>query len=104
MSSQGGSGEVRMLIDGELVEAASGKRFDNVNPASEEVLGQVADVSADDMRRAIAAARRASSTSRTGRPTTPCASGASSSCRRHSSPSARSSARRSSPRWGRPAS
>ena len=59
MSSQGGSGEVRMLIDGELVEAASGKRFDNVNPATEEVLGQVADASADDMRRAIAAARRA---------------------------------------------
>jgi aldehyde dehydrogenase (NAD+) len=36
-------GEVRMLIDGELVEAASGKRFDNVNPATEEVLGEVAD-------------------------------------------------------------
>jgi aldehyde dehydrogenase (NAD+) len=52
-------GEVRMLIDGELVEAASGKRFDNVNPATEEVLGQVADAGADDMRRAIAAARRA---------------------------------------------
>ena len=52
-------GEVRMLIDGELVEAASGKRFDNVNPATEEVLGEVADASADDMKRAIAAARRA---------------------------------------------
>ena len=52
-------GEVRMLIDGELVEAASGKRFDNVNPATEEVLGEVADASADDMQRAIAAARRA---------------------------------------------
>jgi aldehyde dehydrogenase (NAD+) len=48
-----------MLIDGELVEAASGKRFDNVNPATEEVLGEVADASADDMKRAIAAARRA---------------------------------------------
>jgi len=53
------TGEVRMLIDGELVEADSGKRFDNINPANEEVLGQVADASADDMRRAIAAARRA---------------------------------------------
>jgi aldehyde dehydrogenase (NAD+) len=52
-------GEIRMLIDGELVEAASGKRFENVNPATEEVLGEVADASADDMRRAIAAARRA---------------------------------------------
>ncbi len=52
-------GEVRMLIDGELVEAASGKRFDNVNPSTEEVLGEVADASADDMKRAIDAARRA---------------------------------------------
>ena len=55
----GVSGEVRMLIDGELVEAASGKRFDNVNPATEDVLGQVADASTVDMQRAIAAARRA---------------------------------------------
>ena len=53
------TGEVRLLIDGELTEAESGKRFDNINPATEEVLGQVADVSADDMGKAIAAARRA---------------------------------------------
>ena len=51
--------EPRMLIDGKLVESDSGRTFDNVNPATEEVLGQVADGSADDMRRAIAAARRA---------------------------------------------
>jgi aldehyde dehydrogenase (NAD+) len=56
MASQG---EVRMLIDGELVEAASGKRFENINPATEEVLGEVADASAADMQRAIGAARRA---------------------------------------------
>jgi aldehyde dehydrogenase (NAD+) len=55
----GSSGEVRMLIDGELVEADSGKRFDNINPATEEVLGPVADASATEMRRAIVAARRA---------------------------------------------
>jgi aldehyde dehydrogenase (NAD+) len=59
MSSQGGRGEVRMLIGGELVEAASGKRFENINPANEEVLGEVADASPEDMRRAIAAARQA---------------------------------------------
>jgi aldehyde dehydrogenase (NAD+) len=52
-------GEVRMLIDGELVEAASGKRFQNINPATEDVLGDVADAAVDDMQRAIAAARRA---------------------------------------------
>src|SRR5271157_2746269 len=57
--SQTQTGEVRMLIDGALVEAESGQRFDNINPATEEVLGQVADGSQADMRRAIAAARRA---------------------------------------------
>jgi aldehyde dehydrogenase (NAD+) len=51
--------EPRMLIDGELVHAASGATFDNVNPATEEVLGQVADAGGADMDRAIAAARRA---------------------------------------------
>jgi aldehyde dehydrogenase (NAD+) len=48
-----------MLIDGKLVEAASGKTYDNVNPATEEVAGQVADGGPDDMARAIDAARRA---------------------------------------------
>ena len=48
-----------MLIDGELTEAVSGKQFDNVNPATEEVIGQVADADPEDMRRAIDAARRA---------------------------------------------
>jgi len=52
-------GEIRMLIDGELVEARSGQRFDNINPATEEVLGVVSDASAVDMQRAIEAARRA---------------------------------------------
>ena len=51
--------ERRMLIDGELVASSDGREFDNVNPATEEVLGQVADGTADDMRRAIGAARRA---------------------------------------------
>ncbi|MGZ4703261.1 MAG: aldehyde dehydrogenase family protein [Acidimicrobiales bacterium] len=53
------SPEPRMLIDGELVEASGGKTFENVNPATEEVLGQVADASTEDMHRAIDAARRA---------------------------------------------
>src|SRR6516225_4642688 len=52
-------GERRMLIDGELVLADSGKTFQNVNPATEEVLGDVADASAAEMHRAIDAARRA---------------------------------------------
>jgi aldehyde dehydrogenase (NAD+) len=53
------TGEIRMLIDGELVEAADGTRFDNVNPATEDFLGQVADAGRADMQRAIEAARRA---------------------------------------------
>ncbi len=59
MTDQHSAGEVRMLIGGELVEAASGKRFENINPATEEVLGEVADASAADMQRAIASAREA---------------------------------------------
>ena len=50
--------ETRMLIDGKLVDGEAGT-FDNINPATEEVLGQVADASTADMHRAIDAARRA---------------------------------------------
>jgi aldehyde dehydrogenase (NAD+) len=52
-------GEHRMLIDGKLTEAASGEAFDNINPATEEAIGQIADASPADMDRAIEAARRA---------------------------------------------
>jgi len=51
--------EERMLVDGELIGSDSGKTFDNVNPATEEVIGQVADASNAEMHRAIDAARRA---------------------------------------------
>ncbi|HEX8804423.1 MAG TPA: aldehyde dehydrogenase family protein, partial [Acidimicrobiales bacterium] len=51
--------ETRMLIDGELVDADSGATFPNVDPATEEVLGHVADASTAEVQRAIAAARRA---------------------------------------------
>ena len=37
------SHEQRMLVDGKLVESDTGRTFDNVNPATEEVIGQVAD-------------------------------------------------------------
>jgi aldehyde dehydrogenase (NAD+) len=48
-----------MLVDGKLIPADSGKTFANINPATEEVIGQVADGSAAEMHRAIDAARRA---------------------------------------------
>ena len=35
--------EKRLFIDGELCEAASGKTYPNINPATEEVMGVVAD-------------------------------------------------------------
>ncbi|HMG26460.1 MAG TPA: aldehyde dehydrogenase family protein, partial [Acidimicrobiia bacterium] len=50
--------EPRMLIDGKLVDAASGATYGNVNPATEEVAGEVADAGPADMDRAIEAARR----------------------------------------------
>lgn len=51
--------ESRMLVDGKLVDSETGARFDNVNPATEEVLGGTADGTRADMERAVAAARRA---------------------------------------------
>ncbi|BCI52437.1 aldehyde dehydrogenase [Mycolicibacterium litorale] len=55
--------EPRMLIDGALTEAVAGGRFDNVSPATGRVLGGTAAGTAEDMDRAIAAARRAFDTS-----------------------------------------
>ena len=51
--------ESRMLIDGKLSDASGGATYDNINPATEAVIGPVADANAADMDRAIAAARRA---------------------------------------------
>ena len=48
----------RLLIDGEWVEAASGKRFETFNPATEESLGWVAHGAIEDVELAVAAARR----------------------------------------------
>lgn len=53
------AGEERMLIDGELQFTDSGATFDVIHPASEEVAGQATDGTADDMARAVGAARRA---------------------------------------------
>jgi aldehyde dehydrogenase (NAD+) len=51
--------ESRLLIDGKLTDAQSGRTFANINPATAEVAGHVADGGVDDMDAAIAAARRA---------------------------------------------
>jgi phenylacetaldehyde dehydrogenase len=48
-----------MLIDGRFVLAASGKTFPVYNPATGEVVAQVPEAEAEDVNRAVAAARRA---------------------------------------------
>ena len=49
----------RMLIDGKWVDAASGKAFETINPATGEVLASVAEADREDIDRAVKAARRA---------------------------------------------
>jgi aldehyde dehydrogenase (NAD+) len=49
----------RMLIGGEWVKAASGKAFESRNPATGDLLATVAEGDAEDINRAVAAARRA---------------------------------------------
>ena len=53
------TGEERALIDGELRAARSGRTFQTINPATEEVLGAAADCDLEDLDAAIGAARRA---------------------------------------------
>ncbi len=47
------------FIDGAFVNAVSGKTFDNINPATGEILNQVAECDAADIDLAVAAGRRA---------------------------------------------
>jgi phenylacetaldehyde dehydrogenase len=49
----------QMLIDGRWTAAASGKTFDTYNPATGEVLAQVAEGDREDIDRAVRAARKA---------------------------------------------
>ncbi|MET9726788.1 aldehyde dehydrogenase family protein [Streptomyces zaomyceticus] len=48
-----------LFIDGEFVEAADGKVFKTVSPSSEEVLSEIAQAGAEDVDRAVKAARKA---------------------------------------------
>jgi len=47
----------KLFIGGRWVEAASGKTFETINPATGEVLARVAEGGAEDIDRAVAAAR-----------------------------------------------
>ncbi|HSE54337.1 MAG TPA: aldehyde dehydrogenase family protein, partial [Nocardioidaceae bacterium] len=48
-----------LFINGEFTDPAGGRSFKTVSPASEEVLAEVAEASAEDVDRAVKAARRA---------------------------------------------
>lgn len=51
--------QTKILIDGEFRDAASGKTFATVDPSTEEVIADVAEGGAEDIDRAVHAARRA---------------------------------------------
>jgi phenylacetaldehyde dehydrogenase len=49
----------QLFIDGQWTAAASGKTFDTPNPATGETLARIAEGDAEDIDRAVRAARRA---------------------------------------------
>ena len=49
----------KLYIDGKWVEAASGKTFESIDPATEKVICRVAEADAEDVDRAAKAATRA---------------------------------------------
>ncbi len=51
--------ETRLFIDGQFVDAAKGGRFETINPANGETLAEMSAGTAEDIDRAVAAARRA---------------------------------------------
>jgi aldehyde dehydrogenase (NAD+) len=51
--------QTKLLIDGQWVNAVSGKTFETLNPATGEVIARVAEGGKEDVDRAVKAARRA---------------------------------------------
>src|SRR6516225_11408732 len=49
----------KLLINGQWVNSTSGKTFPTINPATGEVIAQVAEADAPDVDKAVAAARSA---------------------------------------------
>src|SRR5947209_11829613 len=49
----------KLLIDNRFVDSASGKTFPSINPATGEEICQVAEADAEDVNRAVRAARTA---------------------------------------------
>ena len=55
--------EEQLFIGGELCDSQNGSTFENINPATEEILGVSADAGEEDFDHAVAAARAAFDTS-----------------------------------------
>ena len=53
------SGPTKLLIDGEWLEPATGRHYDDINPSTGEVLASIAEAGAEDVDRAVKAARAA---------------------------------------------
>lgn len=49
----------KLFINGQFVEAASGKRFETIDPANGQVITTIAEGDKEDINRAVAAARKA---------------------------------------------
>jgi len=59
MTSQQATGQRQLFIGGRWQDAASGKWFPTINPATEEVIARIAEGDAADIDLAVEAARRA---------------------------------------------
>lgn len=51
--------DIKLYINGEFVDASSGKSFENKNPFTNEVINHVAEGDIEDIQRAVAAAKHA---------------------------------------------
>lgn len=52
--------KIDLFIDNQWVQAQSGARFSDIDPASGQIIAEVSEASADDVDRAVCAAKRAS--------------------------------------------
>ncbi|SFH56629.1 Aldehyde dehydrogenase family protein [Pisciglobus halotolerans] len=53
------SKKYKMYIDGEFIDSSSGETFDNINPLTGKVINSVPKATAEDVERALDAARTA---------------------------------------------
>lgn len=51
-------GTKKLFINGEFVESVSGKTFETFNPANGEVLAEVSEAQAEDVDKAVCAAKK----------------------------------------------